>query len=62
MMKAYQVVLVDSDGAYSEEHVTPKVFLNKEKADAYKQFFLDEDRDSDFGWFDVYVKEVELVE
>lgn len=57
-MKAYQVVLVDGDGANFEEFVTPKVFINKDKAEDYKQFFIDEDA----GWFRVYTKEVELVE
>lgn len=57
-MKAYQVVLVDGDGASFEEFVTPKVFMDKTKAEAYKQFFIDEDA----GWWKVYVKELELVE
>lgn len=57
-MKAYQVVLVDGDGASFEEFVTPKVFLDKTRAEDYKQFLVDEDE----GWFRVYVKEVELVE
>jgi hypothetical protein len=57
-MKAYQVVLVDGDGASFEEFVTPKVFIDKTKAEAYKQFFIDEDA----GWWKVYVKEVKLVE
>ena len=57
-MKAYQVVLIDGDGATFEEFVTPKVFMDKTKADAYKQFFIDEDA----GWFRVYVKEVELIQ
>lgn len=57
-MKAYQVVLVDDEGASFQEHVTPKVFISKHKAEDYKQFFIGEDA----GWWRVYVKEVELVE
>lgn len=55
-MKAYQVVLVDGDTF--QEHSTPKVFINRNKAEDYKQFFIDEDT----GWWRVYIKEVELVE
>lgn len=57
-MKAYQIVLVDGDGASFDEHVTPKAFLNRGKAEAYKQFFIDEDA----GWWRVYVKEIDLIE
>lgn len=57
-MKAYQVVLVDGDGASFEEFVTPKVFLDKARAEDYKQFLIDEDA----GWWRVYIKEVELIE
>lgn len=57
-MKAYQVVLVDGDGAIFEEFVTPKVFLDKTRAEDYKQFLVNEDD----GWCKVYVKEVELFE
>lgn len=57
-MKVYQVVLVDGDGASFEEFVTPKVFINKDKAENYKQFFINEDA----AWFRVYIKEVELIE
>lgn len=57
-MKAYQVVIIYGDSASFQEHVTPKVFIKRNKAEDYKQFFIDEDT----GWWRVYIKEVELVE
>lgn len=57
-MKGYQVVLVDGDGASFIDYPTTKVFMDKEKAELLKEELLEED----VGWWDVYVKEVEIVE